>query len=692
LLRQNSPAAIQPILNAFPIPDPNSPILPNNIAIFTASYSHPSMLDSTSIRIDHSVNDKFKLFGRFGDSPSALVSRSGDAAIVETSNTEIKTLTFGATNIFSPRLGNELRFNYTWNTATFSTENDTFGGAQPITATQFIAGGTLPSHYLLNAIVPSPVFLSLQKNQAAQRQLNITDTFSTSHGAHNLKFGVDYRRLPIIGNDDMAVFSVVYFYFTDMDVLQNSPLPQVQSPGSIVSEPVFTNFSAFAQDDWKATSRLSLSFGVRWDVNPAPGNARGNPPANLNQITNLATAQLLPAGSPVWQTTYHNFAPRFGLAYQLRQSPGHETVLRGGFGVFYDTGNTTGAEGFDGPGFVTFSNPSSGYPIPPADLILPPPDLSTPYNATFAAYDPHLRLPYTLQWNVAVEQALGASQVLTVNYVGSGARELLLSRFYFPIQLVNLYGNFGLQVNQNGATSDYNSFQAQFQRRLSHGLQALASYTWSHSIDDSSTNFFTFNLFRGNSDFDIRHNFQAAITYDVPSGYENPAARAILGHWGIDSRISARSALPFDITGGRTLLPDGSFVSVRPDIVPGQPIYLSDPTAPGGRVVNYNAFAQPSGLNGDAPRNFVRGFAGWQADLALRRDFPLHERLKLQFRAEAFNVLNHPNFGAIENSLTEGPTLFGRVIATLNNSLGGIGSLYQIGGPRSIQLALKVIF
>jgi hypothetical protein len=150
--------------------------------------------------------------------------------------------------------------------------------------------------------------------------------------------------------------------------------------------------------------------------------------------------------------------------------------------------------------------------------------------------------------------------------------------------------------------------------------------------------------------------------------------------------------------------------------VPAQPIYISgtECTAaynnglgcPGGRAINPNAFSLPVGCTpsscppgtgaGDAPRNFARGFGAWQVDLAVRREFPVYERLKLQFRAEAFNIVNHPNFGIINsNYCSVGPgtgCTFGQATSTLANSLGGLSPLYQMGGPRSMQFALKLIF
>ncbi len=127
------------------------------------------------------------------------------------------------------------------------------------------------------------------------------------------------------------------------------------------------------------------------------------------------------------------------------------------------------------------------------------------------------------------------------------------------------------------------------------------------------------------------------------------------------------------------------------NLAPGVPIYLYGQQYPGGRTINPAAFtAPPSGLIGDAPRNFARGFGAWQMDLAVRREFPIHERLKLQFRAEGFNVFNHPNFGTINGRF--GQNTFGQATATLAQSLGILSPLYQMGGPRSMQFALKLAF
>jgi hypothetical protein len=267
-------------------------------------------------------------------------------------------------------------------------------------------------------------------------------------------------------------------------------------------------------------------------------------------------------------------------------------------------------------------------------------------------------------------------------------------------------GGVGAYITQNGPTSGYNALQVQFQHTLSHGLQALAFYTWSHSIDDASSNFDLSDLLeRASSDFDIRNNFQLAMTYDVPGQYPNRMLSGLLKHWAFDTRVTARSALPVDIVGANsynTVI--NAYVSFHPNLVPGQQLYLYGSAYPGGKIINYNAFNIPTSgpgfdSEGDTPRNYARGFGAWQMNFALRREFPIHERLRLQFRAEAFNLFNHPAFSSVNGNLTYGPYNpsclcgFGGSGGTLSSyGAGNLNSLYATGGPRSLQLALKLIF
>ena len=700
-LRQNAPSALQPLLNAFPLPNGGEDGLNDGLGFYNLVVSIPANLDNTSVRLDHSLSKTFKIFGRYASTSSDSGSYFQTTNITNKFN--IRTLTLGMTSLVTMRQSNDFRFNITQNNSSYVDDPVVLGGAIPFNLSSIpgpSAAGFPPPEQGASLLVclcygGFPEY-NVGQGPASQRQYNVVDIYSWTVGKHSLKFGVDWRRLATKAIPIRIEESATYF--SEASVLANTAdSAGAQSNASAVIEPLYTNFSAFGQNDWKATERLSLSLGLRWDVNPAPATVTGPGPYTVTQVTDLATTQLAPAGTPLWKTTWSNFAPRLGMAYQLRQSAGHETVLRGGFGMFYDTGNTQGTEGFLGVGLgsqLQYSGVS--FPLTSTQLQLPAPSAAAPYNNTVFALDPNLKLPYTLQWNLAVEQALSGKQTLTLNYVGSVGRRLLTQFDYFPGQLgnPNFTQTLDLQLTSNRATSSYNALQVQYQKQLSHGLQALASYTWSHSIDDASTNFLLYQLLRASSDFDIRHNFQTALTYDIPGTYSNRVESTVLKHWGFDTRISARSSLPVNIVGTTSVAPTThQFENFQPDLVAGQLLYAHGSQYPGGRVINFDAFTPaPVGVNGDTPRNYARGFGAVQADLALRREFPIHERLRLQFRAEAFNLLNHPNFGTIYNQLSYGAGLFGYAYQTLNSSLGGLSPLYQIGGPRSLQVMLRMNF
>jgi hypothetical protein len=464
-----------------------------------------------------------------------------------------------------------------------------------------------------------------------------------------------------------------------------------------------------------------LTYGVRWDVDFVPQSSNG--PAfspvtgfNLNDLTQLALA---PAGSPLYKTTYGNVAPRLGVAYQLSRSQDRQTVLRGGFGVFYDlasseAGNLIGAGAYP---FGASNGPLFGGTFPLSPAVAAPPSI-TPPNATSGnlfATDPNLELPYTLEWNVALEQALGKQQSISASYIGASGKRLLQS---LSAQTPSFRT---AQIVTNDGTSNYDALQVQFQQRLSHGLQALASYSWLHSIDTASagsTVLVSNNLVpgaisgnRASSDFDIRHAFTMGTTYSIPAPRMNALSNTILQGWSVQNTLVATSAPPVDVRDSNfNTFASGIFADVRPDIVPGQPFYLYGSQYPGGKAFNVAAFQNPPNAGssalrqGNVPRNFLRGFGVTQWDFAVHREFPIRESLRVQFRAEIFNILNHPNFGPPNSGWPFAPfglatRMFGQYLNG-GNANGGVSNagggafnpLYQLGGPRSIQLALKLSF
>lgn len=691
-LRESASSVLQPILNSFPVPSPDGIDYPSaGLAQFIQPYSTPSTINNSSLRIDHNLLPSLAVFFRFSDSPSSATSRSLSSLTKQSSNTQ--TYTWGSTAQLARNWANELRLGYTTSTAALDISLDNFGGATPTNLAQAIGIGAYPTaHALIYLNIPlgngstGTSYLSAENTSNSLNQWNLVDNVSTVWGHHQIKLGGDYRRLssPI---NPASPYVFPYFASQTSLVTDNPLLLDIFK--YVPATPVFNELALFVQDDWKVAPAVSLSLGLRWEVDPPPTETHGNDAytllGNINDPSSLALA---PQGTPLWQTPKFNFAPRLGVAWTADNRPGRETVLRGGGGVFFDTANELATQGYNGIGFQALET-YFGSPLPVTSSQLDfAPSVSSPYtNSTVYAFPQHLQLPYTLQWNVSLEQALDKNQALTLSYVGSNGRRLIQEQQY-SIQSLN--PEFGTVILiPDGITSNYQSLQAKFQRSISKGLQALASYTWSHSLDFGSNNA-SLPVTRGNSDFDVRHNFQAGMSWDAPTPHLHSFISPALSNWGTDIRAIARTSFPVTLEGSSYVDPGtGNTYYSGLNLVPGQPTYLYGTQYPGGREINPEAFSTPPGTStGDATRNFARGFGEFQFNLAARRQFHLTNALSLQFRAEAFNVLNRANFGTVDPILTD--TTFGQATQMLNQSLGTVASQYQQGGPRSMQFALKL--
>ena len=704
--RLQAPAPMQPFLNAYPVA--NGSAAGPGLAQFNASYSNSSSLDAYSIRLDHVLTSKVALFGRYNYSPSNSGVRNpfGVLSSTESLDSSVQTFTVGSTQQIQPEISNEVRANYSNQRVGTRFLLDSFGGAVPLPDSLIFPPG-------LSAQNSAFQFLILGAGEFAQgvfgideqRQVNLIDNLSVTKAAHQMKFGVDYRWLSPFTSP------LTYGQFAEFTGVTTSPGGALSGMAAFADDLSFQsdallarNFSFYGQDTWKITSRFTVTYGLRWDINPPlKGKNLANQPFTVTGLNDPATIALAPRGTPLYQTTYGNVAPRVGVAYQFRRAPNWGSVLRGGFGTFYDLGyGSTGGSSsyFPYEAQKTFS-PT---PFPLTAQQAAPPILTTnlPANDIVVA-DPNLKLPRTYQWNFALEQSLGTTQTLSLTYIGALGRELLRAT-----NLFNPNANFAfVSVTGNTARSYYNAAQFKFQRRLSQGLQALASYTFSHSIDNASTDAIANYLNtpgggsyqsadRGNSDFDIQHSFTAGVTCDLPIPGSQRLINAAFGGWSVDSFILARSAPPVDIVGGYSF-GAGTAIRYRPNVNAGVPLELFGSQYPGGKIYNSAAFAvPPQGQQGNFGRNVLRAFGATQADVAFQREFHFTEQLGLRFRAEFFNIFNHPNFGPPNNDLTS--PLFGHSTSTLASSLGsggangGFSPLYQIGGPRSIQFALKLQF
>ena len=695
-LRQQAPAALQPVLNAFPVPNCTVAISSqcidpaNGLSPFLWSTSLPSSLDSISARVDERVASWLTLFFRYGSADSSAQQSATTYTVSVTSNT--KTFTLGGDSSVGPNVTNQFRINYALADASAPYALATYGGAVP-TDIRALNSISSPNGYVsMHLTFPgyNSVF-GTGPTSGKQHQWNLVDTVAKKQGNHFFRSGIDYRRTS--GTTESNNPQMAYYYLSSAGVLSNSP--QVLATAAATQFPEYTNFSAFVQDEWKASRRVNLSLGLRWELNPPPTVTSGPGSRTISgNFDNPIALTLAPVGTPLYHTTFYNFAPRVGVAAVLHNAPGHELVIRAGGGVFFDTGqqsnNIFGGGQSPGTGFSQNYSASAANAFPfTAPLSISFDSTLTPPYSTLSVTSQHLQLPYTFQWNGTLEQALGANQSVSLGYIGSNGRRLLVETEYSLAKINPLFTTV-LQFH-NGISSSYNALQLQYKRSLRRGLQALAAYTWSHAFDYESQDLGFLPYERGNSDFDVRNNFTAALSYDLPKQLDSRLASVLAGGWGADLRLTSRTAFPVMLNGNSFVDPVTGVAAYSGLNYLGGPLYVSAATAPGGRLINSAAFALPTGTNlGNAPRNFVRGFGETEVNFALRRDIPVYERLHLQFRAEAFNVLNHPNFGVINT--TYGNALFGQATSTLASSLGGLTSLYQQGGPRSLQFSLRLQF
>lgn len=699
--RQRANPTMRAILDVWP--RPTGPELldeagqPTGAAAYAASYADPSEHDTFNLRVDQTVGVRGTAFFRYSSAPSRSRVRSAGMGSVRTTERNTRTATAAHTWTSQRRVSNDLRVNLTYVSASTNSRLDTFGGATPVAddlvfppfASQ--ANASLTFQMDFGALFPSFTVGTTADNST--RQFNIVDSFLVSAGTHAFKFGVDYRRLDL----DLVSTPSISPNFPTLAQFYTGVVPSLSITARQPDlRPVLHNLSLYAQDTWRASSRLSLTYGLRWDLNPAPTERSGKRVVTVVGMDSPDTLALADLGTPLFPTRYDSLAPRVGATYQLGRRAGWETTLKSGAGLYYDLGTALALVGYEGyPYRITQNYPDVRFPLgQAADAIEPAFSLEPPYTTTYG-FDPAFVAPRTWQWNATVDQMLGSRQSVSIAYVGAAGRRLTRAEMY---RRPNPLFSDSVSITRNSASSDYRSLQLQYVQRLFRGVQGTVAYTLSHATDTASSGTVTTNVpvsfagveeSRADSDFDVRHNLAAALSYDLPAPRGSRLVRALLGGFSVDALVKARSAPPVTLTGRQLAVPFGG--ALRPDIVAGQPLYVEDATAPGGRRFNPSAFVlSPADRQGTLGRNALRGFGASQVDVALRRQIPLSHGVRLQLRGELFNLFNTANFGNPTTSITS--PQFGRATTMLNRALGGLNALYETGGPRSGQLAVKILF
>jgi hypothetical protein len=576
-----------------------------------------------------------------------------------------------------------------------------------------------------------------------QPMWDVSNTTTTIRGSHTLNFGANYRKWSLqrdLANDFLGQFTFSGFftgnavadmllgYYSGASVFQPAGF-SVEGRSGNPRQFNFQYFAPYVQDDWKVSSRLTLNLGLRWDFRTIPNESNdrmgwrdlSNPRGGL-----LVADRTLVDRGIVGDSSYYRFAdrrnpkdasknvfaPRIGFAF--RPFGGQSTVVRGGYGMFWDSFEGREIDGAaDIYPYVSRGNyiQNVGQPTPllttnqlfPSFADLGP---ATPAANTFLAVSmsPEPKNPYVQQWSLGVQREVYRNTIAEVNYIGTKGTNLLMRRNiaqalpYDPANPLSVaarkpYPNFAVYIDSDfSGDSNYHSMNAKLERHTS-SLVATVVYTWAKSTDNKSAaagiGASGFNgwqglldnsrpeLDRGRSDFDVDHRLVGSFVYNLPFGKGEKFAgdatgvkNAIVGGWQVNGIATFQRGFPMTITAADALGLNDSFGTNRANQV-GDP-YPSGFEQSINAWFNTAAFAQPApGQFGNIGRNTLRGPGINNFDLALFKNFDLGMGSRLQFRFESFNAFNHTQWNAPEPNVAN--QNFGRVLGTRDARINQIG-------------------
>ncbi|MEP6719399.1 MAG: TonB-dependent receptor [bacterium] len=738
--------------NPWPAPNRPLPLFDNtgapNVFVTTRALND---IDSFIGKIDHSFNKNNQLTGRYfyGTSnqsfPLAILAGNVLPGFNTVTPTKVHLLSLSYLKIISPTAVNEVRFGYNRFKEGFFPEDQAFdpssiGLNTGITNSQDFGLPLIRIHDDLG-IANIGATLSVPR---ARTDINyqLIDNLSLKRARHDLKIGYEFRRTTV-----SQFFDAGYRGRLDFDSLGDflaGNLGGGRSARGNSNRNTFQNSHAgYLQDTFRRNARLTLNLGLRWDYFGVIGE-KNNLLSNFDRTNGLVLV-----GSPglprLYKRDFNNFSPRLGLAWDLGGKG--KTVVRAGWGLFYDAFSQ---DFFAGQlPFNTFNPGPAFNPVGSAPVLFSFSTVGTIQNgvAIFSGFgdsdvfavDRNLATPYVQNFNLNLQHELFKNGVLEVGYVGSHGTKLF--RYRDINQPVNPSvssarpfdngpfapsGGTFFYVNhlETTANSNYNSLQTSFTLRNRRGWSAGINYTWSHSIDNASDgqdyvanatqpdNSYRADLERGNSNFDSRHRFVATASYNIPNFA--PAHPRLGQGWQLNTVVTLRSGNPFHLTLFDDYNNTGEFFP-RPDIV-GNP--YAGTHAP-DRFINLSAFAVPCTLDptgdgsaasclpgtwhfGSLGRNALRGPGYRNIDFSIFKDTPITEGVKIQLRAEIFNIFNHPNFSnpllpsfAADFTSSIDPVTgrgTGFLPITVTPDVGIGNPFLGGGGPRNIQLAVRLVF
>jgi hypothetical protein len=647
--------------------------------------------DTGSVRLDYNISDNDRVMFRYNINDSLTKQTYGTnqgQVAPQALRTQLGKLE--ETHTFSATLLNEFGVGYNrFYSDTNSNTPNPFVGFSGF----FTDLGSLPGPNSFNQITPFNVF-------------EVFDSVTKTTGTHVLKFGAQIRANRL--NEWLRPQQTFSFAsFSDLENNRPFVLQKIGFPGFLGVRN--SNWDFYAQDSWRVTPRLTLNIGLRYDYNTTWREGH-----NREQNFDITSQTFLPANEAPYHAPGTDFAPRVGFAWDPFGKG--KTAFHGYAGLFYmpmqfGFGLTTNIPEYSSYSVNAFQAP----------LVYPMPNPPLPTGTQNVSIFPqHPKDPYSTNWLFGVQQEVAPNTVLTMNYTGNKTQHMQAGVSFAainvnPASIVTQQRPYSGFANENlsadALSSNYNALQVQLRRNVGR-LVMEANYAWSHEIDDMVNVFsgwsdpFNIKLDRGSGDWDVRNNLTGSVVYTV-SGLKNHdrIMQAVLGGWQTSSILQTRSGLPTNVT-----LISGFFGNpMRPNYVNGQSPWLNKVSWP-NQSYNINAFALPPDYNGDwghavgsVGRNALRGPAFFQWDFSGMKNFPVTEKVNVQFRADLFNILNHPNFAnpdggictAVAPATPTSPaactvnTNFGRTGQTIADNMG---SQIGTGTARQAQFSLKIIF